>query len=94
MHAVMMSSTPSLFYWAPATLEIIMEVQEWRRSGLPVFYTIDAGANVHVITESAYEKEVAFRLSQIPSVHHVISSKCGKGAELPFKISLTIFQVE
>ncbi len=87
MHAVMMSSTPSLFYWAPATLEIIMEVQEWRRSGLPVFYTIDAGANVHVITESAYEKEVAFRLSQIPSVHHVISSKCGKGAELLSKIT-------
>ena len=87
MHAVMMTSIPQLFYWAPATLEIITEVQDWRLHGLPVCYTIDAGANVHVITESAYEKEVTFRLSQIPSVIHVISSQCGRGVELLSKIT-------
>ncbi len=34
MHAVMMTSTPSLFYWQPATLGILQAVQDWRSQGL------------------------------------------------------------
>ena len=50
MHAVMMTSEPNLIYWKPATLDLITKVVELRQQGLPVCYTIDAGANVHIIT--------------------------------------------
>ena len=53
MHAVMITSSPPLLYWLPATLAILQAVPNWRKSGLPVCYTIDAGPNVHVLTTAA-----------------------------------------
>ncbi len=49
MHAVMMTSTPPLFYWQPTTLTIMQEVRSMRKTGIPVCYSIDAGPNVHVL---------------------------------------------
>lgn len=37
------------YYWAPETIEIIHAVQEWRAGGVGVYFTIDAGATVHLI---------------------------------------------
>ncbi|MGD0709437.1 MAG: diphosphomevalonate decarboxylase, partial [Anaerolineaceae bacterium] len=66
MHAVMMTSTPALFYWHPETLAVMKAVTAWRQSGLPVCYTIDAGPNVHVICIAEVASKVATRLSSIP----------------------------
>ena len=49
MHAVMITQSPPLLYWQPATLAVMHAVQEWRGQGLAACYTIDAGPNVHVI---------------------------------------------
>lgn len=49
MHAVMMTSRPSLLYWQPPTIEIMQRVQEMRANGLRVCFTLDAGPNVHCI---------------------------------------------
>ena len=49
MHAVMMTSSPPLVYWQPATLAIMHAVSTWRQQGLPACYTNDAGPNVHVL---------------------------------------------
>jgi diphosphomevalonate decarboxylase len=62
MHAVMLTSTPSLLYWQPATLAIMEAVQSWRKEGLPVCYTIDAGPNVHIICTMDAFKEVEARI--------------------------------
>lgn len=86
MHAVMMTSSPPLMYWSPATLEIMLAIQEWRKQGLPVCFTVDAGSNVHAITESQYAVDIVTCLRQIPSVLDVITAKCGKGAEIISKI--------
>jgi diphosphomevalonate decarboxylase len=53
MHAVMMTSTPSLLYWEEATLAIMQGVRGWRSSGLGIYFTMDAGPNVHCFCESA-----------------------------------------
>jgi diphosphomevalonate decarboxylase len=82
MHAVMMTSSPPLIYWLPGTLAIAQEVQAWRKAGLPVCYTIDAGPNVHVICESSSDSEVVRRLSQIPGVEQVLSARPGGAAHL------------
>ena len=72
MHAVMMTSQPRLLYWQPATIAIMKAVQSWRREGLAVCYTVDAGPNVHVICERVDLEETEARLRQIPGVQDVL----------------------
>jgi diphosphomevalonate decarboxylase len=77
MHAVMMTSQPPLLYWQPATLAVLHAVQEWRAGGLQVFYTIDAGPNVHVLCPAEVSPEVTGRLRQIEGVKEVLSAHPG-----------------
>jgi diphosphomevalonate decarboxylase len=83
MHAVMMTSQPRLLYWQPATLAVIQAVVEWRKSGIPVCYTIDAGPNVHVITPGEFSTKVVAELHQIPGVTKVLSARPGGAVHLP-----------
>lgn len=82
MHAVMMTSQPALFYWQPATLTIMDAVRTWRKDGLPVFYTIDAGPNVHVLTPGTHAAEVENQLRALPGVSNVLTAKVGGPAWL------------
>lgn len=82
MHAVMMTSSPSLLYWQPTTIAMMHAVQEWRRSGIPVCYTLDAGPNVHVITTKDYYKLIHEKLSELAGISQVYSSKVGGKAHL------------
>lgn len=82
MHAVMLTSQPQLFYWQPATIAIMQRVVGWRRTGIPVCYTIDAGPNVHVITLGDHSTKVIDRLKQIPGVGEVLISQPGEAATL------------
>jgi diphosphomevalonate decarboxylase len=82
MHSVMMTSNPPLMYWQSATLEIFHQVREWRAGGLPVGYTVDAGANVHVICLGEYAKEVEKRLREIPGVKDVLTAGIGGAARI------------
>jgi len=80
MHAVMMTSTPRLIYWLPGSLNIMLAVQRWRdEDGLPAYFTIDAGPNVHVICEPASVDEVSHRLGELPAVEKLITSGPGPG---------------
>jgi diphosphomevalonate decarboxylase len=82
MHAVMITSSPSLMYWQPATVAIMQAVVQWRANGLAACTTIDAGPNVHVICTAEAAEEVALRLRVIPGVRQVISSRAGGPAHL------------
>ena len=82
MHAVMMTSNPPLMYWQAGTVEIFHQVREWRASGLPVGYTVDAGANVHVMCLSEYAKEVEKRLRELPGVSNVLVAGVGGAAKV------------
>lgn len=82
MHAVIMTSTPPLLYWEPATLTIIQEVQSWRKRGLPVCYTIDAGPNVHIICLAEAASHVVKGAGEIPGVLQVLTARPGGPARL------------
>ena len=82
MHAVMMTSHPALFYWQPATLTVTQVVREWRKGGLEVAYTIDAGANVHVICQQAAAGQVTELLAALPGVLSVLTATVGGPARL------------
>jgi diphosphomevalonate decarboxylase len=82
MHSVMMTSAPPLMYWQAATVGIFHAVREWRSKGLPVAYTVDAGANVHVICLGEYAKEVENRLRELSGVSDVLVAGVGGAARI------------
>jgi diphosphomevalonate decarboxylase len=82
MHAVMMTSTPGLFYWQPASLALMSAVREWRKGGIPVFYTVDAGPNVHVICPREQAQGVERRVRELPGVQEVLVAGVGGPARI------------
>lgn len=82
MHAVMMTSTPALHYWQPASLSVMQAVRQWRGEGLPVCYTVDAGPNVHVICPETEAHVVDKKLREIPGVSDVLAAKVGGAAKI------------
>jgi len=82
MHAVMLTSTPPLLYWAPATLRLMEGVQAWRAEGLPVAFTIDAGPNVHCLCPLEVAGQVEERLQSVPGVQQVMRATPGGPARL------------
>lgn len=77
MHAVMMTGSKPLFYWESASLGLMKLIPRWRKEGLPVCYTLDAGANVHVITVAKSAAVVQKKLWETRLVHQVLFSAAG-----------------
>jgi diphosphomevalonate decarboxylase len=71
MHAVMMTSQPPLFYWQPASLDVMAAVRRWRAEGLDVCYTLDAGPNVHCICIRKDAEAVRAGLAAMSGVEEV-----------------------
>jgi diphosphomevalonate decarboxylase len=82
MHAVMMTSTPALMYWQPATLDVLYAVMDWRRDGLAVCATVDAGSNVHVLCPAGQAGKVERRLRALLDVREVLVARPGGPARL------------
>jgi len=80
MHAVMMTSNPPLLYWQSATFSVMQSVIKWRKKGLPVCYTVDAGANVHVLCECGALPTIFEMLWEISGVINLIDTKIGNAA--------------
>ena len=72
MHTVMMTSHPSLFYWKPITLNIMKTIQKSRNQGLPCYFTIDAGPNVHCLCQSRNLYELQKLVEKIEGVKKTI----------------------
>lgn len=82
MHAVMMTSTPGLFYWQPASIAVMEAVRKWRSSGIPVCYTVDAGPNIHVICPREHAEEVERRVRGLSGVGDVLVAGVGGPARI------------
>jgi len=82
MHAVMITSTPGLFYWQPASIAVMQSVRKWRKNGIPVFYTVDAGPNIHVICPREQAGGVERSLRELPGVQKVLVAGVGGQARI------------
>ncbi len=82
MHAVMMTSHPTLHYWLPASTAVMLAVREWRAEGASACYTVDAGANVHVLCPEKEADELATRIRKIPGVKDVLTARVGGPARI------------
>ena len=82
MHAVMMTSRPPIYYWLPSSIRLMHEVRNWRARGLEVYFTFDAGPNIHLMCHAADQAEVERRLKDSEGVLEVIISGPGPGTRL------------
>ncbi|WP_340199790.1 diphosphomevalonate decarboxylase [Ascidiimonas sp. W6] len=87
LHAMMMTSMPYFILMKPATMQIIEKIWEFRKkTGLPVCFTLDAGANVHVLyPETDYVKIYEFIKNELVAYcqnGHYICDRVGQGATL------------
>ncbi|MCF6129201.1 diphosphomevalonate decarboxylase [Flavobacterium sp. AS60] len=59
LHAMMMTSLPYFILMKPNTLEIINKIWKFRnQTNIPICFTLDAGANVHVLYPENVREEV------------------------------------
>ncbi len=82
MHAIAMTTVPPTFYWTAGTLAVMHAILNWRDEGLFAYWTMDAGANVHVICAAADRPEVQQRLEGLPEVQFTIANGPAPGARL------------
>ncbi|WP_407499961.1 diphosphomevalonate decarboxylase [Elizabethkingia anophelis] len=58
LHAMMMMSDPAFILMKTGTLEVINKIWDFRIiTGLPLFFTLDAGANVHLLFPNDIESD-------------------------------------
>lgn len=58
LHAMMMMSEPAFILMKTGTIEVINKVWNFRNeTGLPLFFTLDAGANVHLLFPNNGEED-------------------------------------
>jgi diphosphomevalonate decarboxylase len=82
MHLVAMTSNPSLIFWTPQTLKLMNGIVELREEKIEAYYTIDTGANMHILTLPEYETEVIKRIKEIDNIEQIITNKPGPGARV------------
>ena len=59
LHAMMMTSTPAYLLMQPNTLSVIRKLDQFRAdTGLNPCFTLDAGANVHLLYPAAEREEI------------------------------------
>lgn len=82
MHQVMQTQTPPVYYWNEVTKKIMSTVIDWRKNDLPVYFTIDAGPNIHLICEATNEKKVMEKARNFPGTLKIIVNKPAGGTKL------------
>ncbi len=82
MHAVMLTSTPSLIYWLPGTMEVIHAVKRWRKEDLQVYFTVNTGQDIHLICKREDMNEVVKRTTELSSVQNTIVNFPAVGTQL------------
>ena len=85
LHAMMLTSNPYFILMKPNTLKIINKIWEFRAvTNSTICFTLDAGANVHILFPEA-EKEsvtkfIVNELIQYCQENHYICDRIGKGS--------------
>lgn len=71
-HAIIMTQNPSFIYLYPETLNLMHAVRKWRQDGLPVYFTINTGHNIHLICEQKNKDNVLRKLKQLKFINKTI----------------------
>ena len=82
LHAIMLTSSPSLIYWLPGTLRVMYAVKRWRQGGLQVYFTVNTGQDIHLICQKKDAKAVVKKAKEISDVTKTIINFPSEGAQI------------
>lgn len=82
MHAIMLTSKPSLIYWNDKTITMIKKIFWLRKNGLNIFFTIDAGPNIHIFYLAKDEKKLKEILNNEKIIFNYYLSRVEEGAKI------------
>lgn len=82
LHTIMMTQKPALIYWTPGTLQIMKLVNHWRNEGIPVYFTLNTGQDIHLICEAENIEKVKAKLKELDFIKDIIVNTPGEGARL------------
>ena len=85
MHALMMTTKPSIIYWNKTTIEIIQSVISWRNDGLESYFTIDAGPQVKIICLEKDVSKIIKICEKIEGIEDITVTKPGEGTRITGK---------
>lgn len=86
LHSLMMTSATPFILMKPNTLSVIEKIWEYRREkNIPVLFTLDAGANVHLLSPKSYQIQVDHfvnsELTQYCQDNQFLFNSVGNGPE-------------
>lgn len=82
LHAIYITQKPSLIYLMPNSLLVMKLCKKWRAEGLPVYFTVNTGQDIHLIVEKKNVKKLTEKLKTLPEVKNVIVNYPGDGVRL------------
>lgn len=82
MHLTTFTAQPPMTYFGPGTIEVIRELFTLREQGIHGYFTIDAGANVHVITTEEHKEPLLQALKKLSCVENILINTPTVGAHL------------
>jgi diphosphomevalonate decarboxylase len=83
VQAIMMSGRPSALYLEPQTIQLIHQLRSWRDDdGVPVWFTLDAGPNLHVLCEGDVAYEVRERLEAVVPGAEILENRPGPATRI------------
>ncbi|HRS02345.1 MAG TPA: diphosphomevalonate decarboxylase [Bacteroidota bacterium] len=82
MHSVMMTSKPPMFYWNRNTYAIIEFVRKLHFLKYPIFFTIDAGPQVKIITIPEESDKILKKIKDLNNILKLYVVNLGSGATI------------
>lgn len=78
MHSTILSSNPPMLYFEGDSLIAINKIKELREKGYDVYYTMDAGPNVKIVTRKTQAESIKKELLEIFDESKIIISDISK----------------
>jgi mevalonate pyrophosphate decarboxylase len=80
LHVIFMSA--GIIHLEPGTLDIMKRTATWRKEGIPVYYTINTGQDIHLLCERKNVEAVKTALGKLGFVREIIVNVPAEGARL------------
>jgi len=85
LHAIMMTQNPPLIYLEPNSILLMKLCQQWRTEGLPVYFTLNTGQDIHFLVEQKNILKLKSKLKKIKEVKKIIVNYPSEGIKLSSK---------
>jgi diphosphomevalonate decarboxylase len=82
LHSIYITQKPALIYLMPNSLLLMKLCKKWREEGLPVYFTVNTGQDVHLIAEKKNVKSLEEKLKELSEVKNIIVNYPGDGVRL------------